>query len=245
MSTQRERRHALRGRVRRRLLLNAVVDPGEAADRLPPGLRPHVFEEGTVVGCCLLDVAHVRPAGLPAIAGRRLRAAAHRISAEWEDASGATVVGVYVPMRHTDARAAVAAGGRLFPGVHERASVDIVSSDAHLSWSSRPTRDPHGLGVRVAVTVPADAPTAQSDDAVAATCLAATIGISPDHNGLLEAARMELADRSAVAVTIDDLDSAFMRSFATARLTTSFLMRGAPVTWTRADAPAGLTAVRR
>ena len=50
-----------------------------------------------------------------------MRAAAHRISAEWEDGSGATVIGVYVPTRMTDARATVLAGGRLFPGVHHPA----------------------------------------------------------------------------------------------------------------------------
>jgi hypothetical protein len=43
----------VRGVIRRRLLVNAVVDPDEAAARLPVGLRPHVTDLGTVVGCCL------------------------------------------------------------------------------------------------------------------------------------------------------------------------------------------------
>ena len=73
------------GTLRRRLLINAVVDPDEAAARLPVGLRPHVTDVGTVVGCCLLDVVRLRPAGLPAVAGIGMRAAAHRISAEWDD----------------------------------------------------------------------------------------------------------------------------------------------------------------
>jgi hypothetical protein len=84
----------IHGNIRRRLLVNAVVDPDEAAGRLPPGLRPHVTAEGTVIGCCLLELDAIRPGGLPALAGRTLRAAAHRISADWDDGSGATVTGV-------------------------------------------------------------------------------------------------------------------------------------------------------
>ena len=123
------------GTLRTRLLINAVVDPDEAAARLPAGLRPHVTEVGTVVGCCLLDVVRLRPAGLPAAAGMGMRAAAHRISVEWDDSSGRTVVGVYVPTRMTDARTAVLAGGRLFPGVHHPARVAVRESQGTLTWS--------------------------------------------------------------------------------------------------------------
>src|SRR5215468_4819220 len=93
--------------IRRRLLLNAVVDPDEAASRLPAGIRPHVTARGTVVGCCLLQIDHLRPAPMPAAAGVSMLAAAHRISAEWSGAAGETVVGVFVPGRRTDSRLAV------------------------------------------------------------------------------------------------------------------------------------------
>src|SRR5918994_217777 len=109
--------------IRSRLLVNALVDPDEAAQRLPNGLRPHVTGEGTVVGCCLLDIVAIRPARLPAMVGTSLRAAAHRISVEWDDDSGATTVGVYVPLRLTHSWAAIAFGGRVLPGVHRRAPV--------------------------------------------------------------------------------------------------------------------------
>ena len=56
----------IRGTIHRRLLVNAVVDPDEAARRLPVGLRPHVTALGTVVGCCLLEIDRIRPAFLPA-----------------------------------------------------------------------------------------------------------------------------------------------------------------------------------
>jgi hypothetical protein len=119
------RSRTVHGAIRRRLLVNALVDPEEAAPRLPPGVRPHVTEQGTVVGCCLLELADVRPAGLPAAVGVDIRAAANRISAEWEDAEGRTFVGVYVPLRRTDSLLAAAAGGRVFPGVHRRVPVEV------------------------------------------------------------------------------------------------------------------------
>ena len=48
---------------------------------------------------------------------------------------------------------------------------------------------------------------------------------------------MEPAHREARAVTTDALDSGFIDSFSTARLSTSYLMRDVEVTWTRAAAP--------
>ena len=63
------------GQLRRRLLVNVLVDPDEAADRLPSGVRPHVAEGGTVVGCCLLDIRELRPSPLPRQVGVGIRAA--------------------------------------------------------------------------------------------------------------------------------------------------------------------------
>ena len=163
----------VRGVIRRRLLVNALVDPDEAASQLPAGVRPHVTERGTVVGCCLLDVHRLRPDGVPAIGARTLRAAAHRISAEWEDGAGEVITGVYVPVRHTDSRLAMAAGGRWFPGVHERARVEVSASEGHLRWTSDPV-DGRRLGIRVAVSIPTGAETGSTCEPVGATCLAAS-----------------------------------------------------------------------
>jgi len=228
---------AVEGTIRRRLLVNAVVDPDEAARRLPPGVRPHVIAGGTVVGCCLLEVEAIRPAGVPAVVGQKLRAVAHRISVEWDDASGATEVGVYVPVRHADSRLAVALGGRWFPGVHERARIEVSASKFDLRWLSEPLAA-KGSGLRVAVAVPGDAPTNSALDEVGATCLGASIGVSPDRRGRLEAAHMDPSHRDARAVTVEELDSGFIDGFTTARLSTSYLMCNADVTWTRAVAPA-------
>lgn len=231
MSAQR-----ITGTIRRRLLVNALVDPDEAAARLPDGVRPHLTGGHVVVGCCLLEIERIRPAPLPAVAGRTLRAAAHRISVEWEDASGATVTGVYVPVRHTDSRAAIALGGRWFPGVHERARVEITPSDGYLGWVSEPLHG-DGLAIRVAVSIPPEHAPRPVGDPVGETCLGATIGLSPDHRGALEAARMVPEHRDASAVVVDVLDSAFLDSFTTATPAPSYLMRATDVIWTPAGPP--------
>ena len=224
---------SMRGTIRRRLLVNAAVDPDEASSRLPHFLRPHVTEVGTVVGCCLLDIAAIRPTGVPAVLGRRLRAAAHRISVDWEDASGTTVTGVYVPVRHTDSRVATLVGGRWFPGVHQPAVVDITASDSRLVWSCIPDQADCDLAVRVTVSIP-DIRLPCPGDVIGETCLGASVGLSPGRRGVLEAARMDPEHRRAQAVVVEDLRSAFIESFVSAEPATSYLMRDAGVVWTSA-----------
>jgi hypothetical protein len=230
----------MRGTIRRRLLVNALVDPDEAARHLPVGLRPHVIDGGTVVGCCLLDIGAIRPASLPAGVGTRLRAAAHRVSVEWEDEVGATTVGVYVPVRHTDSRAARVLGGRWFPGVHRRAAIELTDDGRCLRWSVEPGDRATDYGVSVSASITSTSTSTSASarrEPIAGACLSATMGLSPDHHGALEAARMEPDHRRALQVEIGDLDSAFIAGFATAQRAPSYLMRDVDVTWTKAPAP--------
>ena len=48
---------------------------------------------------------------------------------------------------------------------------------------------------------------------------------------------MEPVHRDACEVVVEDLESAFLDGFATATLSTSYVMRDVDVTWTRAPAP--------
>jgi hypothetical protein len=219
------------GTLRRRLLVNAVVDPDEAAARLPAGLRPHVTERGTVIGCCLLDVVRLRPAGFPARAGVVMRAAAHRISAEWDDASGHTVVGVYVPIRMTDARTAVVAGGRWFPGVHRLARVGMRESGGTLTWSVSARSTDEASFVRVVARPAGRSTGGECSEPVGGTCLTAVVGLSPGRSGGLEAVRMEPDRRTARLVEIDDLASSFLSGFATAARAPAYMMENITVRW--------------
>lgn len=222
----------MRGVLRRRILVNAVVDPEEAAARLPVGLRPHETPLGTVVGCCLLDISELRPHRLPAAVGIRQRAAAHRISVEWEDEGGDTVIGVWVPARRTDARLAVAVGGRWFPGVHRSAHVSLDVAPQRVSWR---VDDGEDFFIDVDASVP-DGP-GDLCDVVAGTCLTATLGVSADHAGRLEAARMAPDGRDARPVHIERVSSRFIENFRTAQPAPSYLMENVAVTWSPAAVP--------
>jgi hypothetical protein len=228
---------AVLGRIRSRLLVNALVDPEEAARRLPAGLRPHVTGEGTVVGCCLLDLAAVRPARFPTAVGTSFRAAAHRISVEWDDAAG-TTVGVFVPLRLSPSRVAVALGGHAFPGVHRRASVGLTQSGPRVAWSVEPGDALRSYAMRVDASSRGSSPAAACEP-VASTCLGADVGLSPGHDGALDATRMTPHQRHALPVDINDLDSTFLAGFATARPAPSYLMRDVDLTWTRTSVPDG------
>ena len=226
-------RFALRGTLRRRLLVNAVVEPAEAATRLPAGLRPHVTPIGTVIGCCLLEVRDLRPSGLPTAVGLRQFATAHRISAEWEDRSGDTILGVYVPGRLTDSHLAAFLGARSSPGRFELAEVERAETADGFTWSvSGP-----GAEVSVTVAVPAGSQPTTRCEPVGGTCLSASIGLSPAGGGRLEGAHMELAHHRARQVALSQLESSFISSFTTAEACPSYLMEDVAVRWTRAEAP--------
>jgi hypothetical protein len=92
---------------------------------------------------------------VPAWLGTRSENAAHRIAIEWHAAHGAHAAhaahgahgahgangprtGVYIPRRDSASVINVAAGGRLFPGEHHRASFDVreTGEDLHVAFAS-------------------------------------------------------------------------------------------------------------
>lgn len=224
------RLRSAQGRIDTRLLLNAIADPAEVAPRLPDGVRPHGTEGGgTVVGCCLLEIGDLRPRGMPAFVGVRMRAVAHRISTEWDTSTGGTEVGVFVPMRHTDSRLASMVGGRLFPGMHQHAAIDLIRTPAHLEWKVGEPPFDNGFGLRVRVDT--QTPMVDPTPSVCATCVDPTLGLSPDHKGRLEAAHMAPEGRDVRAVHVEELQSTFFDSFVTATPATAYLMEHLGVRW--------------
>lgn len=117
--------------IERRLLVNFRVDPAAAAKLLPPGLRPQLASGWAVGGICLIRLGQVRQAGLPRGLGVRSENAAHRIAVEWDGPDGRET-GVYIPRRDSGSALTVAAGGRLFPGVHHRARFDVRETEDEL-----------------------------------------------------------------------------------------------------------------
>lgn len=214
------------GHIRRRLLVNFWVDPGEAASHLPDGLRPHIGSNGgVIVGCCMIELDNVRPSPMPVGAG--VRAAAHRICCEVGAPERATRA-VFVPSRQTDALLPVLAGGRLFPGVHRRAEVRVSATDK-LHWAVRDK----GRGDPFSITATADLVSGRpTSGEVAQTVIGTTLGLSPGHRrGSIEAVEMEPDRLDAQEVDLVQVDSKFIAGFTTAEPAETLLMTDVAVTW--------------
>ncbi|EFV13992.1 DUF2071 domain-containing protein [Segniliparus rugosus] len=225
------------GHIQRRLLVNFVADPDEVRPRLPQGVRPHVTGSGVVVGCCLLRFGQVRPDPLPDFLGLGFQAAAHRISVEWEAESGATTVGVYVPVRHTDSRLLPLVGGRIFPGVHERADIRHEQTGDLIDWAVATRGASCGFDVAVRARIDREAEPVDVCDQIAGACVNANVGVSPGHNGALEAVRMVPKHREAREIAVEHIESAFLAGFASARPAPSYLIEDVGVAWAEASLP--------
>ena len=127
----------IRGLIDRRLLVNFRVDAEVLARVCPAPFRPQIVNGYGVAGICLIRLKQIRPKFLPAFIGISSENAAHRIAVEWES-DGITHTGVYIPRRDTSSLLNVLAGGRVFPGVHNRARFDVRESedDLHVAMDS-------------------------------------------------------------------------------------------------------------
>jgi len=124
---------AIRGIIRRRILLNYRVDPEAVARILPENFRPKLFNGNAIAGICLIRLEEVRPKGLPGFMGISSENSAHRIAVEWEDEAGNSREGVFVPRRDTDSLLNSLAGGRIFPGVHHHSKFHINDRDGKIA----------------------------------------------------------------------------------------------------------------
>ena len=113
---------AIRGIIDRRVLVNYRVDAKVLSCVCPPPFRPQIVNGFGIAGICLIRLKYIRPRFLPWFLGISSENAAHRVAVEWDSATG-TQSGVYVARRDTSSLLNAFAGGRLFPGVHNRAAV--------------------------------------------------------------------------------------------------------------------------
>jgi hypothetical protein len=102
-----------------------------------------------MAGICLIRLKHIRPKFLPTFLGISSENAAHRIAVQWDTNTGVQS-GVYVIRRDSSSILNSLAGGRLFPGIHNRASfrvreteqeydiaMDSVDGSVHVSVDGR------------------------------------------------------------------------------------------------------------
>ena len=126
------------GTIKRRLLVNFRVDPAVMQRHLPPAFNPKLHRGYAIAGICLIRLENIRPRRFPGLLGLSSENAAHRIAVTWQDESGARE-GVYIPRRDTGSLVNHLAGGRLFPGEHQRATFRVTDADnriAHQAGSS-------------------------------------------------------------------------------------------------------------
>ncbi len=129
---------AITGIIRRRVLLNYRVAPETVAKLLPKPFRPKLVNGQTIAGICLIRLEEVRPKGFPKLFGLSSDNSAHRFAVEWEDDTGQTREGVYVPRRDTQSKFILLTGGRVFPGVHSYCDFDIQDQDGEISFHITP-----------------------------------------------------------------------------------------------------------
>ncbi|MCA9197006.1 MAG: DUF2071 domain-containing protein [Planctomycetales bacterium] len=117
----------LAGVIERRILANYRVDPSCMTAVLPPPFRPQLVDGFAIGGICLIRLKRIRPKRIPILWGFASENAAHRIAVEW-DANGQTQHGVFVPRRDTNSKLNALVGGRIFPGIHHRATFNVAEN---------------------------------------------------------------------------------------------------------------------
>lgn len=137
----------IHGLIRRRLLVNFRVDAAVMGRFLPSPFRPKLQRGYAIAGICLIRLEQIRPAWLPSYFGISSENAAHRIAVRWDEPSGESREGVFIPRRDTGSWLNHFAGGRIFPGEHHLAEFDVADDGSRISMSIR-ARD-HCMAVQL------------------------------------------------------------------------------------------------
>jgi hypothetical protein len=124
------------GTIKRRLLINYRVDPAVMQRQLPAPFRPKLHDGHAIAGMCLIRLEDIRPRRFPRAVGLSSENAAHRIAVVWDDETGSRE-GVYIPRRDTGSLVNHLAGGRLFPGEHQRATFQVTEDDQRIALHMR------------------------------------------------------------------------------------------------------------
>ncbi len=127
----------LRGIIKRRMLINFRVDASVMQRFLPAPFRPKLHQGYAIAGICLIRLEEIRPRGLPALLGFSSENAAHRIAVEWDEPSGVTSAGVFIPRRDTGSRLNHLCGGRIFPGEQYPAEFRVLDDGSHVEFTMR------------------------------------------------------------------------------------------------------------
>ncbi|MBL9169177.1 MAG: DUF2071 domain-containing protein [Verrucomicrobiales bacterium] len=227
------------GTIKRRVLVNFRVDASQAVRQLPPPFRPQLVRGHALVGICLIRLEHLRPTGIPECFGLASENAAHRIAVEWTR-EGRMHQGVFVARRHTDSTLNDWAGGRIFPGVHQKASFecDQTGDRLRVALTSAGAGDPERieLSARLSESVPSTSVFAnlgEASDFFRNGCA----GWSIAQDGItLEGAQLEASNWELQPLTVEHVHSSLLEEwFGTVgsglEFDSAFLMQEVPHRW--------------
>ena len=127
----------IHGLIRRRLLVNFRVDAEVMRRFLPAPFRPKLHGGYAIAGICLIRLEQIRPGWLPRFCGVSSENAAHRIAVLWDEPSGESREGVFIPRRDTGSWLNHFAGGRIFPGEHQLADFAVTDEASGIAMSIR------------------------------------------------------------------------------------------------------------
>lgn len=196
----------VRSHIRRRLLIGYRMDPALAAGMLPAGFRPQVVDDSAVAGVCVLGLESIRPAWWPAALGLRAENAAHRMAVEWDDA-GSVRTGVFIFRRHSSSLVPVLLGGRMFPGVHERARFTRREGDGRFAMTMAARGE--SLSVDVAVGDTWTSTLFPNIEAVSEFYRRGRVGWSLGRDGSPEAVELQADGWRIEPATLIGLESSF------------------------------------
>lgn len=201
----------LQGIIKRRILVNYRAEQSVIQKILPAGFRPKLHKGNAIAGICLIRLEHMRLKHTPEFVGIDSENAAHRIAVLWEDASGETKEGVYIPRRDTDSFINSAVGGRLFPGEHHRANFAVGESGNKINFSMRSADEI--ASVKLAGAISKNLP----ENSVFASLAEASgffekgsLGYSVTKNGTnLDGINLEIEKWKVEALKVDFVESSF------------------------------------
>ncbi len=127
----------IQGIIKRRILVNYRADKNIIQNILPKQFRPKLHNDDAIAGICLIRLEHIRPHFTPEFVGLSSENAAHRIAVLWENEAGETCEGVYVPRRDTDSMLNHLAGGKIFPGEHNKADFEVAEADNKIDFEMK------------------------------------------------------------------------------------------------------------
>jgi hypothetical protein len=201
----------LEGVIKRRMLINFRIDPEVMQKFLPSPFRPKLQANFSIAGICLIRLEHIRPKGLPGVLGFSSENAAHRIAVEWDDLSGQSQEGVFIPRRDTGSLLNHLTGGRIFSGEHHLAKFHVIEEGDRIDFSMK-SRD-EKVAVRVlgreSTALPPNSCFASLDES-SAFFECGSLGYSVTSNSCrLDGLRLKTLDWQVRALHVEKVESSF------------------------------------